>query len=174
MKPLSAAKLQLLEELIHANAALFHRLRAVGDDIHGENALTAGMRDVLASLRRSGPRTLPQIARARSVSRQYIQAVVSRLRELGLVEVAPNPGDKRASLVSLTAAGRRMLEEMRDREAKLLERLPLKASKKELRAAASILQRVREAFGHPEWAQLIERASEGKEAERGSGGSTPR
>ncbi len=160
MKPLSAAKRELLEALIRANSALFHRLRTAGDEIHGRNSLSAGMREVLASLQRKGPQTLPEMARARSVSRQYIQAVVSRLRRRGLVEAGPSPGDRRSVLVRLTPAGERALEAMGEREAALIERLPLDVSKKELRAAAAVLDRVRAAFEDPEWTAQVRQARE--------------
>ncbi len=160
MKPLSGAKLALLEELIHANSALYHRVRAAGDEIHGRGGLSAGMREILAGLKRSGPQTLPQIARARSVSRQYIQAVVSRLERLGLVEAGPNPADRRSRLVRLTPVGQRTLETMRGREAQLLRRLPLEISKKELRGAAAVLEKIRAAFERPEWADQVRRPPE--------------
>ncbi len=160
MKPLSGAKLELLENLVHANSALFHRLRAAGDEIHGRDGLTAGMREILAGLRRNGPQTLPQMARARSVSRQYIQAVVSRLRRRGLVETTPNPTDRRSTLVRLSAAGDQMLEAMGQREADLLRQLPLEVSKKELRGAVAVLERIRAAFQQPEWVQLVRRSAE--------------
>jgi hypothetical protein len=41
--------------------------------------MTAGKRGVLKGLDRLGPQTVPQMARARPVSRQHIQTLVNRL-----------------------------------------------------------------------------------------------
>ena len=52
--------------------ALFHRLRAVSEQIHQLGELSSGKHGILKGLGLFGPQTVPQMARARPVSRQYI------------------------------------------------------------------------------------------------------
>lgn len=54
-------------------------------------------------------RTVPDAARRLGVSRQAVQRLVNELRVEGLVRVRGNPAHARSPLVSLSAAGRRIL-----------------------------------------------------------------
>src|SRR5579884_1073083 len=99
----AASLLALFEEV----AALHLRLRAVAHDLHRRPELTAACRGVLQDLMREGARTVPQLARRRSCSRQHVQALVNRLRADGLAELVDNPDHRRSRLVRLTPAGRR-------------------------------------------------------------------
>jgi DNA-binding MarR family transcriptional regulator len=102
---------------------LFHILGAVGDALHADLGITASMRAVLESLARGGAQTVPQMARARPVTRQHIQAIVDQLLNAGLVTLQPNPAHKRSSLVALTKAGEAAFATMSDREAVVLEQV---------------------------------------------------
>lgn len=144
MKIPSPAKLHALGELFRENAALFYRVRAVTEELHREQALPPALRDVLLSLAEHGPRTVPQMARARPVSRQHIQIQVNRLLEAGLVQTSPNPAHRRSHLIRLTPFGAETLKALRRREAQSLAQSPLASSKKELRSAAATLRTVRE------------------------------
>jgi DNA-binding MarR family transcriptional regulator len=144
MKVPSPAKLHALDDLFRENAALFHRVRAVTEDMHREQGLPAALRDVLLSLAEHGPRTVPQMARARPVSRQHVQILVNRLIEAGLVQTSPNPAHRRSHLIRLTSHGAETLNALRRREAEALAQLPLASSKKELRSASATLRAVRE------------------------------
>jgi DNA-binding MarR family transcriptional regulator len=134
------------EEVIDETTGLFHLLHAVASQLHGGGELTAGRRGVLRGLDRLGPQTVPQMARARPVSRQYIQMLVYGLAADGLVELYDNPAHRRSRLVRLTAAGRDALASMYGREAELFTTLELPVSETELRDAAGALRRVREAL----------------------------
>ena len=82
--------------------SLFHRLRLATEQLHGGNELTAGRRGVMLSLLNGGPRTVPQLARARPVSRQHIRTIVTPMVKEGLLELVHNPNHKRSPLVQLT------------------------------------------------------------------------
>jgi DNA-binding MarR family transcriptional regulator len=127
-------------------AALHLRLRAMAEDLHRRPELTGACRGVLQELVRNGaPRTVPQLARARSCTRQHVQALVNRLCADGLAELVDNPDHRRSRLVRLTPAGRDVIEGMWAREAALIERLPVRASAAELASAARVLEQVRHA-----------------------------
>ncbi len=123
---------------------LFHELRATADSLHDDpDGLSAGHRGVLESLRREGARTVPDLARARPVSRQHIQVLVNRLLELELVVTTPNPAHRGSPLVALTPAGRRRFTAMvaRERDAFAHAKLPVPLGR--LREATQTLHEVR-------------------------------
>jgi DNA-binding MarR family transcriptional regulator len=68
-----------LESLINETVALFYRLRVVAEQIHRQGETSGPKRGLLKSLDRFGPQTVPQLARSRPVSRQYIQSIVNQL-----------------------------------------------------------------------------------------------
>jgi len=51
-----------------------------------------------------------EIARRSGISRQAVGQTVAKMREQGLVKLAPDPENRRARLVQPTAKGRRALE----------------------------------------------------------------
>jgi len=134
------------EDVIDETTALFHLLHAVAAQLHGGGELTAGRRGVLRGLDRFGPQTVPQMARARPVSRQYIQSLVNDLEAEGLVETLENPAHRRSRLVCLTQRGAGALAEMYRREADLFATLELSIADDEMRHAASVLRSVRTAL----------------------------
>jgi DNA-binding MarR family transcriptional regulator len=126
-------------------AALMRRLRALAAQVSGSGTLSAGPRKLVRDLQRLGPRTVPQLARARSVSRQHVQALVSQLAHGGYVEFAANPAHRRSPLVRLTRRGEEQSAEMRRQEAELLDSLEIALEGDELLRAAAVLRVVREA-----------------------------
>ena len=91
------------------NSTAIHALRAarVAD---AETGLTAERLSLLSVLVFGGPATMSSLARAEQVSRPAITRTVGALEEAGLVRREVVPADRRQSLVSATAAGRRVLE----------------------------------------------------------------
>ncbi len=137
--------------------ALFRRLRLVAEELHGGGPLSGGKRNLLRELERLGPRTVPQMARVRSVTRQHIQMHVNDLAGQGHVELVHNPAHRRSKLVRLTEQGREEVASMIRREVRLLSKLYVAATEEELRKAADVLRAVREAFESEGWSELVER-----------------
>lgn len=144
-----------LDVVIGQTVALFHRLRVVAQQVHGQGEMSSGRWGILNGLGRAGPQTVPQMARARPVSRQYIQTLVNGLAAEGLVEFQDNPDHKRSPLVQLTSEGQDLLDQMNRRSAKLLRKLPITATEKDLQTAAAVLRAVREQFESKQWARLV-------------------
>lgn len=136
------AMLALFDETV----ALFHRLRATAEDVHGQGDASACRRGVLKSLDRHGPQTVPQMARARLVSRQHIQVVVNALSGEGLVEFVENPAHRRSSLVRVTGKGKELAQAMNRREETVLKDLAVPCGTDDLRSAAAVLRAVRQAL----------------------------
>ena len=101
---------------------LFQVLKALADGLHRDTGLNASTRAVMEALF-GGPRTVPEIARSKSVTRQHIQLLVDELAESDLVELKPNPAHQRSPLVALTRRGEALFAAARKREAPLLDRL---------------------------------------------------
>jgi DNA-binding MarR family transcriptional regulator len=130
-------------EVIEEAAALHLRANAAVERLHQQPELTGACRGVLRDLERSGPRTVPQLARRRECSRQHVQILVNRLVAGGMAELLPNPDHRRSALVSLTPAGRDALTALWRREAELAAGLPVESSMADLRRAAELLRELR-------------------------------
>jgi len=99
----------------------------------------------LAAIDRHGPLTPSELAGHERVQRPTATRVLTRLEELGLIERAPDPGDRRSSLISVSAAGRRLLGRQRSRKDQFLARRLAGLAPDEvatLDRAAAILERL--------------------------------
>jgi DNA-binding MarR family transcriptional regulator len=133
-----------LTSVVDETRLLFHRLKLTAEELHRQGEMTAGRRGVLQSLSRQGPQTVPQLARARPVSRQHIQQLVDPLAAEGLVELVDNPKHRRSKLVKLTAAGRRAVVAIERRERPVLEALAERLGVDELEQTAAVLAKLRQ------------------------------
>ena len=110
-----------VEHLVNEVRLLYQSLIQLGDQIHAGSNISMGMRAVLEYLDRNGATTVPQMARARRVTRQRIQTLVNTLQQLDLVEALDNPASKRSPLIALTTAGSATIGQMRKREGELMQ-----------------------------------------------------
>jgi DNA-binding MarR family transcriptional regulator len=138
-----AAKSAALDRVFTETVALFHRLRAVVEEVHGQGEMTAGKRGILKDLARFGPQTVPQMARARPVSRQHIQLLVNTLEADGYVQWSENPAHKRSLLVHLTPEGEAFFQMMRQQEAEHLSALEIDIEEQDLETTVSVLRSLR-------------------------------
>lgn len=107
--------IRLLEDLILEVLAAFFDLRAVGQRYGLVTEQGAGSWGLLRMLKTEGPQTVPDVARARSVSRQYIQKLANELIAEGWVAMDDNPLHKKSRLMVLTDQGEAKFEEMTQR-----------------------------------------------------------
>ena len=78
----------------------------------------------LATIERHGPLTPSELAAHERIQRPTVARLLGRLEADGLIDRAPDPADRRSSLISITAEGRRLLKEVRTRkDAYLAQRL---------------------------------------------------
>jgi DNA-binding MarR family transcriptional regulator len=101
----------------------------------------------LATVDRHGPLTPSELAARERVQRPTATRLVSRLEELGLLQRAADPQDRRSSLLSVTPEGRELLGEMRKRKtAYLAHRIEglEREDRTTLDRAAAILERLLE------------------------------
>src|SRR3954452_308451 len=69
-----------------------------------------------------GPVTPSKLAAHERVQRPTATRVLARLEDLGLIDRAPDPADRRSSLISTSAEGRTLLRPPRSRKAQYLAR----------------------------------------------------
>jgi DNA-binding MarR family transcriptional regulator len=106
-------------------------------------ALSPSQGAALATIARHGPLTPSELATRERIQRPTATRVLARLEETGLVLRAPDPADRRSSLVSVSPAGAALLEELRTRkDAFLSERLEALGDRDRatLERAASLLE----------------------------------
>jgi DNA-binding MarR family transcriptional regulator len=84
--------------------------------------LSPSLISALAAIDRHGPVTPSDLAAHERVQRPTITRVLARLEELGLVERAPDPADRRSALISVSADGRTLLRRQRSRKDQYLAR----------------------------------------------------
>jgi len=112
----------------------------------GVGDLTPSQVSVLLRLEKDGEATASGLARAEGMRPQSMASVIAALESAGLVRGAPDPADGRQTLLSLTDACRRMIEEGRTaRQDWLSRRLQARLSAVEMEVvaeAAGLLSRL--------------------------------
>ncbi|MFI6944014.1 MarR family winged helix-turn-helix transcriptional regulator [Streptomyces sp. NPDC050418] len=107
-----------------------------------EDRMPAGQVAVLGTLDRNGARTTSELAADQQVRPQSMARTVELLMEQGLITRRAHPTDGRKSLVELSAEGRALLEEARERRADWLAQAidaELTREERELLARATVL-----------------------------------
>lgn len=142
-----------IRAIVDEAVALSWRVRYVADQIHGAGGRSETARGVLRGLVRYGARTVPQLAFARSVTRQHTQEVVDGLIADGLVERKPNPAHRRSLLVVPTARGIEVVAALDAEDARTMIAVgaTMKASRGDLAITARVLREMREGFESDCW-----------------------
>jgi|SRR3954451_2436767 DNA-binding MarR family transcriptional regulator len=112
--------------------------------------LSPSLSSALASIDRHGPLTPSELAAHERVQRPTATRVLSRLEEMGLIDRAADPGDRRSSLISASAEGRALLRRQRSRKDQFLaQRMAAldSADLATLERAAAILERMLDGEG---------------------------
>jgi DNA-binding MarR family transcriptional regulator len=107
--------------------------------------LSPSLSSALASIGRHGPVTPSELAAHERVQRPTATRVIARLEELGLVERAADPSDRRSSLLSTSGEGRALLRRLRTRKSQYLARRLAGLDPAEIQTlerAAAILERM--------------------------------
>lgn len=136
----SAAELEaLIQEILHA----FHDVRAAGHRTGLFQDWGRSKWSLLQILEAEGPITMADLARKRSVSRQYIQKLASTPIGNEWIRLDPNPADRRAPLMAITNIGRRRLKTHRARVDRALGALSSHVTAEEVKKAAATIALVR-------------------------------
>jgi len=138
---------EALFELVFATARAFFRLRAAGTRMGAITPWGGGLIGMMHSLKWGGPQTVPEIARARPVSRQRIQKLADEMAADGLVEFVDNPAHKRSKLLRLTRKGEARYDELRAALLALCEELAADMDAGQIETARSVLDEMAKKLG---------------------------
>lgn len=122
---------------------LAREIEARLEPVYREHGLEPGWHDVLATLRRSGGTLRPtDLTNASMLTSSGTTKRLDRLEAAGLIARAPDPADRRGTLIGLTDDGRRLIDELTpahlDNERQILGAL----SEDERRALADLLRKL--------------------------------
>jgi len=98
----SSIQTRLARTLAAEMHAVFRKLKLRIREHGGGNDLTPSQASVLLRLEKDGAATVSSLARAEGMRPQSMSAIVAPLQKAGLVHGAPDPGDGRQTLMSLT------------------------------------------------------------------------
>ena len=127
---------KVARELRTTVGSLKRKLRQQG----GRHDLTSSQIAVVLQLEECGPATVSSLARAEGMRPQSMSAVIAALEELGFVAGAADPSDGRKTLMSLTKACRKSIEDGRAaRQDWLAQAIQRKLSPQEQKKVSSVL-----------------------------------
>lgn len=135
-----------LRAVIDECIVLADRLIWLAEHIHGAEGRGAVRRGILRGVVRFGPQTVPEMARARSVTRQNVQPVVDALVREGLLDRVPNPGHRRSPRYAPTDAARSMVARMDRNDARVLAAVGRGVRPSDVALTAATLRALRERF----------------------------
>jgi DNA-binding MarR family transcriptional regulator len=134
------------QDVLLALFQLHGRVLEAADVMSGAFGLTGARWQVMKVAARQSL-TVSQIARRLGLKRQSVQRTVDQLAGQGLVELAPNADHQRASLVGLSADGRRILAALESRQQAWLGRCLRGLGRGELESLARSLGGLSERVG---------------------------
>jgi DNA-binding MarR family transcriptional regulator len=115
------------------------------EPVYREHGLEPGWYDVLATLRRTGPpyQLRPsEFANALMLTSSGTTKRLDRLEQAGLIERAPDPDDRRGTLITLTPAGRELVDGTTEAHLENERRLLSALTDAERRRLAGLLRRL--------------------------------
>jgi DNA-binding MarR family transcriptional regulator len=115
------------------------------EPVYREHGLEPGWHDVLATLRRTGApyRLRPsEFSNALMLTSSGTTKRLDRLEQAGLITRAPDPEDRRGTLITLTAAGRRLIDAVTEAHLENERRLLGALTDAEQRRLADLLRKL--------------------------------
>src|SRR5262245_10127792 len=122
-----------------------HLLKSVENNLEG-SGISVPMRGMMERLFEAGPQTVPQLAQALLIPRQFAQQVANELRDAGLVEHAVNRAHKRSRLIRLRPKGQASFEHVRTREMAVIKRAARGLSVEDIEGCLRVLAHLTERF----------------------------
>ncbi|WP_412565578.1 MarR family winged helix-turn-helix transcriptional regulator [Thalassobius sp. MITS945101] len=115
---------------------------------HGlaSSGLTVRQRAVMEILSHQGPLPVPALAEALHIQRQYVQVMVNETLAAGLVEKRPNPRHARSALITLTEAGRILIDTVTAQEHALLTEIAGDLPSQDVEIALKVMQELHARF----------------------------
>jgi DNA-binding MarR family transcriptional regulator len=131
-------------ELADAFLALHHLVRKHVDAAMTAAGLSLSQSKLLALVAQLAPCRPSDIATQMGYAPRTVTTALDALEENGWIERAPHPTDRRAQLVTITAAGRTTLDEVQRPKRRAVEQLFGVLSANEQKQLRELMDRVRE------------------------------
>ncbi len=106
------APYDVTEQIGHLLRKAYQRHTAIFQQNACDTQLTSIQFVTLCALRDHGPSSQAELIKATAVDQATIRGIVDRLKARNLVELSPDPDDRRKVIVGLTDAGRTLLDAM--------------------------------------------------------------
>ena len=132
----------VLYSLIWLSRPLMQAAESLVEDTLVDSGISVRQRAVLEILLQKGPLSVPDLARALHIQRQYVQVMVNETQAAGLTDSAENPRHKRSRLIALTPRGESLIRAIRDSEMTRVARMAGAFTAEELATAASVAERL--------------------------------
>ncbi|MGI5326807.1 MarR family winged helix-turn-helix transcriptional regulator [Actinomadura nitritigenes] len=162
-----------IAELVKRVAA---QLESAIEPLYDDAPLTAPEVDLLIPLRHmEQPVIARRIAEHRHMSRAGISKALAKLEKRGFIERTPSPADRRASLISVTEAGKAAVDALFPRQVAIESRLvaALGADRERVVEALALLAGAFERAANPEPPDLREAAEAAEAAEATEAAGAP-
>ena len=130
---------------------LARELEARLEPVYREHGLEPGWHDVLATLRRSGPPfrlRVTDFSGALMLTSSGTTKRLDKLEQAGLIRRDPDPDDRRGTLITLTDAGRKLIDSVTEAHLANERRLLDTLTESEQRRLADLMRKLR--LGLPE------------------------
>jgi DNA-binding MarR family transcriptional regulator len=134
--------LDLIHTVMHQVRSRQHRILRAGD-----HDLTHMEVRVLGYLARHADATQRDMSRDTDRDKAQLARLIKGLRERALLASAPDPEDRRNQRLSLTTAGRTLLNELQQQSSRVASKATAKLSAAEVKQLVNLLRRVRESLG---------------------------
>ncbi|MBT8102292.1 MAG: MarR family transcriptional regulator [Gammaproteobacteria bacterium] len=112
----------------------------------GELGLSLAQHEILLAIRQTSGLTQKQLSEKLLVVKSNVSALIKKLEGRGLVLREPDPSDTRNRLLSLTKAGRDLVQESLARQNEIIDAMASVMSDEELVKTGEVMRRVSEAI----------------------------
>lgn len=103
---------QFSEQVGHLLRRAYQRHVALFQQTIPDSQLTAAQFVALCAVRDNGASSLSDIVRVTAIDQATVRGVIERLKSRALLAVSHDPADRRKVLVTLTPAGRRVIDDV--------------------------------------------------------------
>lgn len=139
-------KAQLLEELFSEVVRTYFALKRLSGELDFVSDAQGGSMGIFEEIALNSPVSIPEIARKRDVSRQYVQKMVQKLLKQGLISAQDNPAHRRAKLYDLSDVGEAVFQQLANEACVFFESAVNPFEEQELDAAKKTLEKLRTVF----------------------------
>ena len=139
--PERARAAQVDRDTYHAVLATSKVIKRVGLRLFDAEGITDSQFQALVLLMENGPMLMRRMSDEMSVTPANVTGLADRLEEKGLVRRTPGKGDRRATMVEITPAGKALYERLAVKKADMLQKTLKSFTKDEITTLHDLLEK---------------------------------